>query len=60
MLCFGTFYDIYALQMGFHPVALVLTLAHKKARTVVYTRRNNTDRRTYKIASITNKIIKQK
>ena len=48
------------VQLGFHPVALVLILAHKEARTVICIRRKNTDHRTYKIASITNKIIKQK
>ena len=60
MLCLGAFCDIYLLQLGFHPLALVLTLAHKKARTVIYIRINNTVHRTHKIASITNKTIKQK
>ena len=41
-------------------MVLVLILAHKEARTVICIRRKNTDHRTYKIASITNKIIKQK
>jgi hypothetical protein len=60
MPCFGAFYDIYLLHLGFQPVALVLTFAHTKARTVIYIRRNNTDHRTHKIVSIINKTIKQK
>jgi len=34
-------YNIFLLQLGFHLVTVVLTLAYKKARTVICIKRNN-------------------
>jgi hypothetical protein len=52
-------YDTYLLPLGFPPVAVIITLVHKMQRTVIYTRRNNTDHRTQKIESTTYKAIKK-
>jgi len=47
VMCATIRYDIYLLQLGFHPLALVLTLVHKRQRRVTYIRRNNRDHGTH-------------
>jgi hypothetical protein len=50
----------YLVFLGFHPVAVALTLVHKRQITVIYRRRNTTVHRTHKTGSKTYKAIKQK
>ena len=39
-------YDIYLLQLGFHPVAVVGKLVQQKKRLPIYKKRNNTQNNT--------------
>jgi hypothetical protein len=41
---YDTIYDIYSLQLGFHPVAIVGKIAQKQERDKLYTKGETIDK----------------